>query len=231
MLQYTAWNLPLPPCKHVVQLSHSNWNQVVTRSGINMQLIENMNFFVTVYSPQCAFIKNIILLQSQYAIHSLSQTISCTRDVVLVSGAIVYRKHLRCNKALWKTTRSIEVDRLVMSQQYNLVRMLVPTVVSTVCISRSLHCRICEMILSGSGIAPMQKLRVREWYKHMFFRLLPQCAGHVIAVWLGCWWLGQCGVPRHPGSYRARGITRRATRTMPTLFKTSYCYISQHLKT
>ena len=61
-------------------------------SDINTQLMWNMNFINLVPSPQCTLVKQIEISQLQYAIHRLSQMLSCSHPLDSFSSAIEYRQ-------------------------------------------------------------------------------------------------------------------------------------------
>ena len=85
-------NLPLPPCKYIIPLAHAYWNRVKPGSDINTQMMWNMNFINPVPSPQCALVKQIGILQPQYAIHRLGQMLSCSDPLDSFSSAIEYQQ-------------------------------------------------------------------------------------------------------------------------------------------
>ena len=89
-------NLPLPPCKWIGPLAAASWNRVKPGSDINTQMMWDMNFVSPVRSPQCALIKQLGILQPQYAIHRISMILKYgDKDLDGFSCAMAWKKHLR----------------------------------------------------------------------------------------------------------------------------------------
>ena len=55
-------NLPLPPCKMIIPLSHTMWDKMKPGSDINTQMLWDANFVTPVHSPQCALVKQVAIL-------------------------------------------------------------------------------------------------------------------------------------------------------------------------
>ena len=104
-------NLPLPPTKYIVPLSHSYWNNVKGGSDINTQQLWENNFVTPVHSLHCSVVKQLGILQPVYQIHRLSQVMrNGVENLESFSSAKSYRKHLRRDHPMWHTIRSIEDD-------------------------------------------------------------------------------------------------------------------------